>query len=60
MEEVRKGLQTPTQSVILPYSKSRGDEAKQLYNKSRNKLLEWQENLLEPILAVRDDGKKKW
>lgn len=56
MEEVRKGLQTPTQSVILPYSKSRGDEAKQLYNKSRNKLLEWQENLLEPILAIRDDG----
>lgn len=56
MEEVRKGLQTPTQSVILPYSKSRGDEAKQLYNKSRNKLLEWQEMLLEPILAIRDDG----
>ena len=32
MAELRKGRQTPTQSVILPYSKTRGSEAIKLYN----------------------------
>lgn len=56
MEEVRKGLQTPTQSVVLPYSDTKGSEAIDLYNKSRNTLLEWQERLLMDILSIRDDG----
>lgn len=56
MEEVRIGLQTPTQSVILAYEKTDGKKAIDLFNKGRHKLLEWQENLINPILAIRDDG----
>lgn len=56
MEEVRKGLQTPTQSVILAYEETDGKKAIELFNKGRHKLLEWQENLINPILAIRDDG----
>ena len=56
MEEVRKGLQTPTQSVILAYEETDGKKAIELFNKGRHKLLEWQENLINPILALRDDG----
>lgn len=56
MEEVRKGLQTPTQSVILAYENTDGKKAIELFNKGRHKLLEWQENLINPILALRDDG----
>lgn len=56
MEEARKGLQTPTQSVILAYSETQGKKAIELFNKGRHKLLEWQENLLLPILAIREDG----
>lgn len=55
MEEVRKGLQTPTQSVILPFKNTKGDEAIKIYNKSRNKLFEWQEDLLKQILAINKD-----
>lgn len=56
MEEVRKGLQTPTQSVILPYTETKGDEAAHIYNRGRKALLEWQEHLIKDILAIREDG----
>lgn len=56
MEEVRKGLQEPTQSVILPYSQTIGNEAIKIYSKSRNELFEWQKNLLNHILAINGDG----
>lgn len=56
MEEVRKGLQTPTQSVILPYTETKGGDAVKIYNKSRKKLLEWQENLINAVLAINDEG----
>lgn len=56
MEEVRKGLQTPTQSVILAYEETNGKKAIELFNKGRHKLMEWQENLINPILAIREDG----
>lgn len=56
MEEVKRGLQEPTQSVILPYSQTIGDEAIETYSKSRNELFEWQKNLLNHILAINDDG----
>ena len=32
MAEPRKGRQTPTQSVVLPYLKTKGQEAIDLYN----------------------------
>lgn len=52
----RVGNQIPTQSVILPYEKSLGDEAVQLYNLSGNTCQEWQALMLNDIMAVNDDG----
>lgn len=40
MTETRLGRQTPTQSVTIPYSKTRGQEAAELYAKTGNELLE--------------------
>ena len=52
----RVGNQIPTQSVILPYEKSYGDEAVQLYNMSGNVCQEWQALMLNDIMAVNADG----
>ena len=56
MTETRLGRQTPTQSVTIPYSKTRGQEAAELYAKTGNELLEWQQLLQCDIMAVNDDG----
>lgn len=56
MSEPRKGRQTPTQSVVLPYSKTRGQEAINLYNQTSRHALEWQELLISDIMAVDDNG----
>ena len=45
MAETRLGRQTPTQSVVIPYSETRGQEAIETYAKTGNKLLEWQQLL---------------
>lgn len=50
------GNQIPTLSIILPYEKSYGDEAVQLYNLSNNVCQEWQALLLSDIMAVNDEG----
>ena len=50
------GNQLPTISVVLPYEKSFGDEAVQLYNLSDNECMEWQALMLNDIMAVNDDG----
>lgn len=50
------GNQIPTLSVILPYEKSYGDEAVQLYNLSNNVCQEWQALLLSDIMAINEDG----
>ena len=52
----RVGNQIPTTSVILPYEKSYGDEAVQLYNLSSNVCQEWQTLMLSDVMAVNDDG----
>lgn len=52
----RVGNQIPTQSVILPYEKSYGDQAVQLYNRSGNTAQDWQALLSYDIMAVNDDG----
>lgn len=52
----RSGNQIPTQSVILPYEKSYGDQAVQLYNKSGNLAQDWQALLAYDIMAVNEDG----
>lgn len=56
MAEPRKGRQTPTQSVVLPYYETKGQEAIDSYNTSGRTAQEWQELLLSDILAVNDDG----
>lgn len=45
MGEVRKGRQTPTQSVVLPYSSTYGAEAIDIYNSTGRTAQEWQELL---------------
>lgn len=52
----RKGRQTPTQSRVLPYSKTHGDEALQLYYKSGNKPIPWQVEQIRNIMAYNEDG----
>lgn len=56
MDEPRKGRQTPTQSVVLPYSESYGQEAIDLYNSTGRIAQEWQELQMYDILAVNEDG----
>lgn len=55
MTEIRLGRQTPTQSVVLPYEKTRGQEAIDLYNNTGRTAQEWQVLLLYDILALNDD-----
>src|SRR5690625_256379 len=55
-EEVRIGEQTPTRSLILPYDKSLGDEAIELYEKSGRTAFDWQRFIINAILAKNDDG----
>lgn len=56
MSSPKKGRQTPTQSVVLPYSKTKGKEAVKLYNKSGNKALKWQSLLCDDLMAVDENG----
>ena len=46
MPKVRKGRQTPTKSIVLPYAETRGQEAIDLYNGSGRTAQEWQEALI--------------
>ena len=56
MAEQRKGRQTPTQSVTIPYKKTLGQEAEELYALTGNNLLEWQQLLQCDIMAINDEG----
>lgn len=56
MAEVRRGCQTPTHSFILPYSETLGPEAISLYESTGRTAQEWQELLINDILAVNEDG----
>ena len=53
---MREGRQTPTESVILPYIKTYGDDAIEIYEKGRNRLFEWQKQMIRDTLAINDDG----
>ena len=55
-QEKKRGRQTPTVSVVLPYEKTEGQEAIRLYNSTTRKAQEWQELMLYDILAVNEDG----
>lgn len=52
----RKGRQTPTQCFFEPYTKTKGPEAVELYEKSGRKALPWQSLLLSDIMSVNDAG----
>ena len=54
--EVRKGRQTPTTSVVLPYDTSLGQEAIDLYEKTDRSAMEWQQLLIRDIMARNADG----
>lgn len=55
-ETKRIGNQEPTRSLILPYKKSLGSEAVEIYEKSGRTAFDWQCFLIDAILAKNDDG----
>lgn len=56
MAAPRIGRQTPTQSVVLPYYITKGQQAINYYNSSGRTAQEWQELLISDILAVNEEG----
>ena len=56
MDDKKIGRQTPTKSVVLPYTETLGNEAVELYNKSGRTAQEWQERMLYDIMGVTCDG----
>lgn len=54
--KVRLGNQHPTQSVILPYTKSLCQRAIDYYQKTGRNCYEWQRDLIGHMRAVGDDG----
>lgn len=56
MAEQRKGSQIPNRYVVLPYQKTLGREAVEIYNKTGRTAQEWQEIQMHDIMAVNDDG----
>ena len=56
MAEIRLGRQTPTVSAVLPYQESKGTEAVNLYNQSGRTAQQWQELMLEDIMATDETG----
>lgn len=55
--EKRTGRQEPTLSRVLPYLKTEGGKAVELYEATGRKAMPWQAGLLADILAVNEDGK---
>lgn len=55
MKQLKIGNQLPTQSFILPYQKSEGQKAIDLYNSTGRTAQQWQELMLYDILAKNDD-----
>lgn len=54
--DVRYGRQTPTSSVVLPYTNTQGIEAIELYKQTGKEPQPWQEALVYDIRAVDDSG----
>lgn len=50
------GRQTPTQSIVMPFERSKGQEAIDLYETSSRHAQEWQMLLVTDIMAQNDDG----
>ena len=56
MAEVRTGSHTPTQSIVLPFQKSKGAQAIEAYEASGRKAQDWQKLLITNIMAVDSEG----
>lgn len=56
MDDKKIGRQTPTDSVVLSYTESKGGEAVALYNSSGRTAQQWQELMVYDIMAVNGDG----
>ena len=56
MSDKRIGRQFPTQSVVLEYTDTKGEEAILLYEQSTRRLMPWQKEQLYNIMATDDDG----
>lgn len=56
--EVRKGRQTPTINVVLPYEETLGEEAIKLYESTKRTAQEWQKLLVYDIMARNQE--KLW
>ena len=54
--EVRYGRQTPTSSVVLPYTETLGERAIDLYERTGRIPQPWQEALVYDIRAVNEEG----
>ena len=54
--EAKHGSQTPSRSVILPYSDTLGDEACEIYHETGRTAQEWQRLLLRDLMGRNDDG----
>lgn len=54
--DVRYGRQTPTSSVVLPYTDTLGERAIGLYRDTSRQPQPWQEALIYDIRAVNDEG----
>lgn len=53
---MRVGSQTPTTSVVIPYTTTYGKEAIDLYNQTTRTAREWQEIMIYDILSINDDN----
>ena len=51
----RKGRQTPTRSVVIPYTETKGLDAVDLYNKTEKTAMDWQSLILSDIMATNED-----
>ena len=50
------GRQSPTRSVTIPYTQTKGSEAVKLYNATGRTAQKWQEKQMDDILAMNEDG----
>lgn len=52
----REANQIPTESVVLPYTKTKGNQAVKLYKLIGKTIQDWQKLLLYDIMAVNEDN----
>ena len=55
-KKTKKGQQKPTASLILKYSKTWGQDAIDLYNRTGRTAQEWQIRLMKAILSMNKEG----